>query len=309
MHENGPTEFRTRDGRAAGLSTRHLNSSAYSAPFHGARTSCTLQDLADVARAYRPLLRPGVAIAGPSAAAVYGLPLPTRLQSNDTVHLAVGIDSLRPRGRGVASRVVGEHAFSLIEFDGLTLTAPALTWALLARECSVGELVRIGDAIISDNDDYVGRHRSFTHGSLDDLAIGVHRWMSCTGVQKLREALPLVREHVASPPETDLRTLLNEVGVDDLEVNADIVTNAGEFVARVDLLDRQLGMVFEYQGDGHRTDQKVWRRDVARFDDLAALGYIVTQATGDDLYLTREHFVRRVLRNRERALSRRLESS
>ena len=295
-------DFRLGDGRAAGISMRRLRSSEYSAPFHGVRTTRALSSMADVARAYAPLMRPGLAIGGPSAAALYGLPLPSRLNSTDTVHVAVPIDSLRPRGRGIATRVIGSHVFNVVDFDGLTLTDPALTWALLARECSVGELVRIGDAIVSDNMEYVGRHPQFVPRSIDDLALGVNRWMSCTGVTKLREALPLIREHVASPPETDLRMLLQEVGFDELEVNADVVDSDGVFIARVDLLDRRLKLAFEYEGDGHRTDQKVWRRDIARIGDLESMDHIVTRATGDDVYRNREQFVARALANRDRAL-------
>lgn len=252
-------------------------------PFRGARILVDPGDPVAVVAAYRPLLRPHVAVAGLSAAALYGLPVPRRCGSLSAVHLAVRKEDVRPTGRGVSARIVPPQAFRTLVVDKTRVTTPALTWCLLARELTVAELVRFGDALVSDKPSYVGRRRDFVPLDQDDLRTAIHRWTGCTGVGKLREALPQIREHVASPPESDLRVFLASAGFDGLEVNTRVF-DRGEYIGRPDLLDRARRVTFEYDGDGHRTDRETYQQDVYRNERFARAGYTTVHVLADDLY-------------------------
>jgi len=55
--------------------------------------------------------------------------------------------------------------------------------------------------------------------------------------------------------------------------------------------------VLEYEGEQHRLDKGQFRYDIVRYDDLAAAGWRVLRATGDDLTRDgRKRLVQRVAR-------------
>ena len=54
-------------------------------------------------------------------------------------------------------------------------------------------------------------------------------------------------------------------------------------IARVDLAYPEAKVAIEYEGDGHRTSQEQWRRDIQRQRELEALGWIVMRLTQVDL--------------------------
>lgn len=54
-------------------------------------------------------------------------------------------------------------------------------------------------------------------------------------------------------------------------------------VARVDLAYPELKIAIEYEGDGHRTDKRQWRRDIQRQRDLEDRGWTVIRLTELDL--------------------------
>lgn len=95
------------------------------------------------------------------------------------------------------------------------------------------------------------------------------------GVVAAREAFVHVRERSESVRETWLRLLLVLAGLPEPEVNVDVRTPDGVFVARVDLLYRRWKVVVEYDGRHHETDARQWARDRRRREALEALGYRV----------------------------------
>jgi very-short-patch-repair endonuclease len=69
-----------------------------------------------------------------------------------------------------------------------------------------------------------------------------------------------------------LRLLLVRAGLPEPEVNGEIRDARGVFVAFGDLLFRAYRVLVEYDGGGHRTDERQFHRDVARLDDVMELG-------------------------------------
>ena len=80
-----------------------------------------------------------------------------------------------------------------------------------------------------------------------------------------------------------MRVALISAGLPRLLVNEDLRAPDGTFLARPDLRFADYPVAVEYDGDGHRTDARQWRRDVSRFAQIADAGIDVVRATADDL--------------------------
>ena len=96
-----------------------------------------------------------------------------------------------------------------------------------------------------------------------------------------------MRERVDSPPETRLRLLMVFAGLPDPECNVDL-GDERFFLARVDLYLRDWNVVVEYEGDQHRTDVKQFHRDLGRYEQLAAAGYLAVRVSKEAMLKPRE---------------------
>jgi len=206
-----------------------------------------------------------------TAARLWDIPLPPRLEAAPSVHVGV------PRGRRAVDRrgVVG-HALDVAEgalttLAGVRLTTPARTWRDLGASLGLAHLVAAGDHVLR-----------LGLATRDDLAAEIEEH-GFRGRRALHEALELLDPAAESPPESMLRVALVRSGITGLLVNVDVLDPYGRFVARPDLRLRDHPIVIEYDGDGHRADPQQWRRDVARFSALEDLGLSVIRATGDDM--------------------------
>lgn len=150
--------------------------------------------------------------------------------------------------------------------DGFAATSPLDTWTSLAQDCSVEELVLIGDGLVG------GRAPRLT---LDELERAVRARAGSTGIRKLRRAQLAIREHTDSAKETELRLLVVRLGFPEPEVNGRIRDARGRLIAHGDLVFRSAMTVLEYDGGHHRTDARQFAIDIRRLDDLMAAGWRV----------------------------------
>ena len=100
---------------------------------------------------------------------------------------------------------------------------------------------------------------------------------------RARAALEHVRRGSESPGETRLRLALAAAGLPEPALNFHIVDRRGLFVARADLVYPVERIALEYEGDIHRLDRSVWRKDIARRERVEDLGWRVVRVTADDL--------------------------
>lgn len=140
--------FRVGAGLASGHSASRLRGADLSRPYRGVRMRGGVDgDPPGVraARAYAPLLRPGDRFSGPTAAALWGAPLP---HDAFPVHVTAGPGLGRPRRVGV----VGHSGRDVVAASrlGLPVSPPALAFLECAGELSLGELVAIGDHLVLD---------------------------------------------------------------------------------------------------------------------------------------------------------------
>jgi very-short-patch-repair endonuclease len=175
------------------------------------------------------------------------------------------------------------HPIERVEVDGLPVTSAARTVVDCARVLGMVQLVQLIDHLL-----HVGALR------LDDLH--VFCWTRPHhGVRRARRALRLAARGAESPRETLLRLMIVFARLPPPRTNVEIRDAAGRFVARVDLLLEQYGVVVEYDGRHHETDRRQWQRDRVRREELEALGYRVIVVTALDLG-TPVEVVRRVHR-------------
>ncbi|WP_295121453.1 hypothetical protein [uncultured Leifsonia sp.] len=116
------------------------------------------------------------------------------------------------------------------------------------------------------------------------------------GSRKRVWALPRIRQGADSRPESLLRLLLEEYGFTGLDVNHPVTVRQGRLVLHPDLSIPHRRLAFEYEGDGHRVDQRQWHTDIERRDLLEAEGWHVVRVTARDLFQDRAAFYERLRR-------------
>jgi hypothetical protein len=103
------------------------------------------------------------------------------------------------------------------------------------------------------------------------------------GVRRARRIAPLVRERVASVPESHVRWDLVAAGLPEPEVNVDILDDHGAWIARGDLVYRPWKVLVEHDGWQHERDAWQRQRDHLRREALEAAGWRVIVVTVQDM--------------------------
>jgi very-short-patch-repair endonuclease len=103
------------------------------------------------------------------------------------------------------------------------------------------------------------------------------------GAVRLSAAICHVRVGAESPQESRLRLLLIERGLPEPVINHEVRTVTGTFLARVDLAYPERRLAIEYEGDIHRLDLRVFRKDIARRERVEDHGWRMLRVTADDL--------------------------
>jgi len=78
--------------------------------------------------------------------------------------------------------------------------------------------------------------------------------------------------------------MLVHAGLPEPSLNYRILDTRGAFVARADLVYPVAKLALEYEGDVHRVDRDVWRKDIARRERVEDLGWRMVRVTADDLH-------------------------
>ena len=86
-----------------------------------------------------------------------------------------------------------------------------------------------------------------------------------------------------SPRETWLRLLIIRAGLPWPQSQIAVRNEYGVVIAEVDMGWEALKIAAEYEGDHHRTDRRVFNRDIHRMDALIEIGWIVIRVTVEDI--------------------------
>ncbi|MGZ0712007.1 endonuclease domain-containing protein (plasmid) [Coraliomargarita sp. W4R53] len=308
--------FTVRDATIAGVAPSRLRSSDLEAPVRGVRV-LPKSDPADSAANELDILRERVRVrAGQyalvmpnnqfyshvTAAILWGLAIPASLllgcfedaaRKTVTLDIAVLTPVRTPRGsRWRGHQALSSHAH-VREVDGLRVTSPATTWAMLAAMVrDVRDLVAIADSAVRAD---VFQTDPPPLATLNELTVAVLAGRR-QGIGRLREALPLVRTRSVSRPETWCRLELVDAGMPEPELNWWVCDDSGEFIACVDLAYPGVKIAIEYEGEHHLTDPEQWAKDIERHARLADAGWIVIRVTKHQLFSEPHKFVARVHR-------------
>lgn len=291
-------QFTVHDAVAKGASRRRMRARDLTAPFIGVRRSAEFtrqraeideddpapdaafrrarRRLFDDARAYAMVMSEGSFFCGRTAAAFGGLPVSTP----QLLDVAVIAPHRAPRAKGVRGRKVEGHLVAVTTFEGLPVTSPVATWAMLGQELSVRELVQVGDALVQiPRDDFGRQHPDRALATLNDLAEATAMSPRRPGARELRAALELIEVGSSSPLETDYRVGAAEAGLPTPELDVEIFDENRRRLGISEFFYRDYRVVVEVEGDQHRTSKRQWNRDIEKYQDYAGAGIEVVRLT------------------------------
>lgn len=228
-----------------------------------------------LARAYDKIKPDHVFFAGRTAAILYGAPI----DRGAGLDVAVHAPARAPRRFGISARKVEPRLASVRTHLGLRLSSPASTWAMLATEMTVRELVVLGDAFVRVPRDASGTPRPEQRlASVSELrsaaTVGPR-----TGAAKLRRALELIRPGSASPLESEYRIDAAAEGLPEPDLDVEIFDSRGHRIGITEIVYREFGVLVEVEGDHHRTSRTQWNRDIEKYARYVAAGWEVVRLT------------------------------
>jgi hypothetical protein len=279
--------FAVRDALSAGARPTRLRSSDLANPFWGVRTS--IQDAATVAgraRAYLSRAAPGHFISHASAALIWDIPLPRRLQAEDWLHVSVSTEQRAPRGSGVIGHRLRLEAGDITTHSGIRLTSLARTWCDLATSLREEELVAAGDNVLWY------RRPEATRVTVSELRTTAQHHGGRRGRPAIRSSLPLLSDWADSFPESVIRVRMIRAGLPVPSVNLELYDDQGRFLAMPDMSYPRYSLSFDYEGDHHRTDPEQWEKDLARVPRLERAHWHHTRISKADLRNSRDFLER-----------------
>ncbi len=282
--------FGFQDARELGVSAGRLRALDLESPFRGVRVhGLDWDNIEQVCRAYAVCLAPGQLLSHVTAARLYGIPLPLRLEQRRSID--IWASEIQPRGRGI----IGHRSAPTphLVLNGLPVTAPARVWVQLAPLLDRTSLVVAGDCLV---------RRKRPLSSLRELNDAVVTSAGVRGIRSLRSALADVRAGTDSPMETRLRLLLVGAGLPEPVIGNTILDRTGAFVGTPDLAYVRERIAIEYEGDVHRSDPRVFADDIERRERMQEADWYVIRVVKDHVYRTQASLIDRVRRQlRDRA--------
>ena len=299
----GPS-FRVADARASGVGEGRLRGRDLERLSHGTRLVA-----ADVPEpedhwqrqalrlrrritAYLPVMPPDAFFAGPTAAALLGLPLPPGPAL--PLHVGVPFPRSAPRRRGVIGVQVLPRMVHTTLVDGIRVTDAATTWAMLGGHLGLNDLVAVADAIIR-----VPRHpggfRTSPRGPLGtpaDLRAALDAGRR-RAAPTLRRALERAREGASSRPESWMRLVLIDGGLPEPVLDYDVTGPSGEFIGCSELAYPERRVAVEYESDGHLSRRQL-ERDIDKYTAYGAAGWRTIRLTSTHIFRAPREAVRRV---------------
>jgi hypothetical protein len=155
---------------------------------------------------------------------------------------------------------------------GMPATTPARTAFDLACRNPIGKAIAAIDALARA-----------TGLDVADAGLIAERYGGHRNIRRARRALQLVDAGAESPRETWLRLLVIGADYPRPQTQIPVYGAYGELVAVLDMGWESIKVAVEYDGDHHRTDRRQFNRDIARFEALTELGWIVVRVTVEDV--------------------------
>ncbi|XVX18948.1 hypothetical protein ACQP1U_11420 [Actinomycetota bacterium] len=154
-------------------------------------------------------------------------------------------------------------------WKGLPVTTPEQTFADLARDLPLVDLVVVGDCLV--------KHQVTTP---ERLVAGMAKIRGERG-RLARRAAAYVRSGVDSARETKVRMLVVLGGLPEPEVNIVLERDpdTGQVLRRTELGWPRVKVAFEYDGWQHRDSEQQWEEDIVRREDFEDWSWRMIVAT------------------------------
>lgn len=259
--------FRAREAIRAGLVTRHaLRGPRWRRWFYGIYADASLPDThrPRCRAAARFLLPKQAAVAGRSAACVYGVDL---VGDHEPVEVVTPPAHRFGPVAGLIVHVAELPADEIRQIDGIRCTTPLRTcWDLASW-------LPLPDAVA-----YLDRLLATRVVTASDLTGYTRTRAGRRGWRKLSRAVALADPAAESPAESRLRVRLVLAGLPK-PVSQYVIERNGRFIGRVDLAWPELKVAVEYDGRWH-DDRDQFEADRARLNRLVTTdGWIILHAT------------------------------
>lgn len=296
--------FSTHTAKSSGVKAGRLRSSDLERPFHGVRRLTEpgpepsdafeehARQLLDRAHAYAQRMRDCEFFSHATAAAIWGAPLPA--SDSLELHVSVYPPAGMPRTRGIIGHRVAPALASTMTRDGLRVTSPASTWAMLG-DLELYDLVAVGDYFVRlfRDEGYFRMNAGMPPLTTPEKLVAAISVGRRRGARALRDALSRIRTDSWSPMETRTRLILVDAGLPEPTLNGDVYDDFDGFLGCLDLAYPEFKVAIEYQGSGHRTS-RTFANDIERLERLTASGWRVIQVTSRLIFGEPEELVRRV---------------
>ena len=269
---SGPA-FRTSLALASGVTPGRLRSGDLAAPFSGVRTDARVEfDLRNLCRAYRQRAGDDEFFSHVTAARLWGIPLPWQLQRRVALDSSVFHPNFPPQAMGILGHRIS-HPVPLRTLAELPVAPPVETWIQL------GSVLR-GDDLIVATDGFLRRKGKLA--SVDELQRALANSFRRPGLRSLHAALAEARPGTDSPRETLSRLIITRAGLPEPVIHFTVYDQDGFFVGTPDLAYEEYKIALEYEGDGHRTDDRVFQDDIERAE-------LFQDATWRYVRITKDH--------------------
>jgi hypothetical protein len=281
--ELGGGPFSVSHALSLGVGSSRLRGPDLHSPFWGVRAPAgSVKTLFDRVIAYEKRMSPAAFFSHLTAARLWSIPLPFALEQRSSLDLAVTPGQVVPVGAGIRGHRLQVDERDVLRFGRIRVTSLARTWCDLGALLSEEDLVAAGDFLLWR------RRPDDLRLSKTDLADALGRWKGRRGRPNLERCLPTLNDRADSPPESRMRVRFARAGLPTPEVNCEICTDAGVFVAMADLGWRKYRVAFDYEGDGHRTDRVQWGKDLKRAPRIENANWSYVRAGAPDLQNSRE---------------------
>lgn len=244
--------FTVATGYAHSLTRRQMNSARFKRPFHGVRVPAMMtagqefaaqkadltravDEVQELVRAFLPLLPQRGVFSHETALLLAGCPIRV---SPSPLHVSVPQEFSPPRRRGVKGH---RYKSGLVPTGSGVVVPLPLALAQCARTLPLRELVVAMDHLLCP------RGWSRTPLTNPEALLAQLQRLHVPGAHRARAAFKHSRPGAESRMETLLRLRLIEHGFTRLELQVELRDGEG-FVGRFDLVDRERGIIFEYEG-------------------------------------------------------------
>lgn len=238
-------------------------------------------------RALAPRLPANQFLSHLSAAAMWGLPLPS-LGTGDPIHVSVMSPQPRPRANGISGHELDARVTTVVAIDDIRVADPASTWCQLAGMVGLPELVAVADFMIEPIDD------APPLVTLAELDHAVEIRKGHRGAGQLRSALDLVRPGARSRVESVLRVFLHMAELPQPELHRTVKEADGGWQTDVPIAfpAYRVGVDVLLESDRAFRVRSTELERLARLDDL---GWKMLSLSDADVHPSRQHEFRQKL--------------